>query len=154
MIETTDVHSAKALSALSFASETAIGAALRVDTGTVWGLATDQTMLTHIGIGSLIAIEGSTPAEYLIGSLDRVTRDMTEGIDPDSQDEACDFALLQTQRDLFRVSLLGTYRTVDGTKRNTFKRGADSYPRLDASCWAISGSNSGAHVAYFGRRAG
>jgi DNA helicase HerA-like ATPase len=127
--------------ALSFTEELPIGTALRVDTGTAWGLASDQSMLTHIGIGSLIALEGSTPAEYLIGSLDRVTRDMTETIDPDSKDESGEFELTQTQRDLFRVSLLGTYRTIDGVKRNTFKRGADSYPRLDAKCWVISGAN-------------
>ncbi|NMM92309.1 ATPase [Rhodococcus sp. SRB_17] len=126
---------------ISFIQEVPIGTALRVDTGTVWGIARDQTALTQVGIGTLIAIEGSTPAEYLIASLDRVTRDMSESPDSDSGNEDGEFTFNQVQRDLFRASLIGTYRTIDGVRRNTFKRGADSYPRLDSKCWTISGSN-------------
>lgn len=119
-----------------------LGVALRVDTTAVWGLAADDSALTAVGVGSLIAIEGPTPSEFLIGTLDRVTRDVIDSYDEsDEVGEAYEPAGMTGQRDLFRVSLLGTYRTIEGSTRDTFKRGADSFPRLDARCWLLSGSN-------------
>ncbi len=43
--------------------------------------------------------------------------------------------------DLIRVVLIGTFRTVDGSKTNTFKRGADSFPQIDRECYLIEGNN-------------
>lgn len=121
---------------LEFPSEATLGRVFRVDTGSVWAEALDHELLTRVAVGSLIAIQGANASEYLVGLLDRVTRDVYEDVDADDEDlpEA-------KQRDLMRVVLVGTYRTVDGDRVNTFKRGADSYPLIDASCWAISGSN-------------
>ncbi|WP_445444154.1 ATP-binding protein [Clavibacter sp. km3a] len=73
--------------------------------------------------------------------LDRVTRDLQDDIleeDPASSDGV---PLESRQRDLLRVVLVGTYRTVDGVKSNTFKRGADSYPLVDSLCWVLDGAN-------------
>lgn len=126
---------------LEFPEETALGRAFRVDTASVWAEATDHERLTRTGVGSLIAFQGSNSSEYLVGVLDRVTRDLqdeviVDGLEPD------DVAPVETQqRDLLRVVLLGTYRTVDGLKKNTFKRGADSYPLVEALCWVLDGVN-------------
>lgn len=126
---------------LEFDSNAALGAAFRVDTGSVWAEAVDHDMITKVGVNSLIAFQGSTASEYLIGILDRVTRDLYDESIEDI-DEPDRFEPVEgRQRDLFRVVLLGTYRKVDGTKRNTFKRGADSYPLVDAPCWVVAGSN-------------
>ena len=35
----------------------------------------------------------------------------------------------------------GTYRTIEGTVRNRFKRGADSFPQIDRDCFLIEGGN-------------
>ena len=43
--------------------------------------------------------------------------------------------------DLVRGVLIGTYRVVDGEKKNTFKRGADTFPQIDRECFAVDGSN-------------
>ncbi len=43
--------------------------------------------------------------------------------------------------DLLRAALIGTYKTVDGSKANTFKRGADSFPQIDRDCYVIEGPN-------------
>jgi len=42
---------------------------------------------------------------------------------------------------MIRVTLIGTFRTVDGTRTNTFKRGADSFPQIDRVCHLIDGAN-------------
>lgn len=126
---------------LEFDSNAPLGAAFRVDTGSVWAEAVDHETITKVGVNSLIAFQGSTATEYLIGILDRVTRDLYDvGLEDTGEDD--DFEPAESrQRDLFRVVLLGTYRKVDGTKRNTFKRGADSYPLVDTLCWVVAGTN-------------
>ncbi|MGO3764878.1 ATP-binding protein [Glutamicibacter arilaitensis] len=126
---------------LVFDAGSPLGTAFRIDTSSVWAEATDPERITRVSIGTLIAMEGQLPSEYLVGMLDRVTRDseITDVFEEDDADTAV--PLTRVDRDLFRVVLLGTYRTVDGKLRNTFKRGADSYPRIDAKCWAIVGTN-------------
>ncbi|MCV9961967.1 hypothetical protein OIU34_08645 [Pararhizobium sp. BT-229] len=37
--------------------------------------------------------------------------------------------------------VIGTYRTVDGDKADTFKRGADSFPQIDRDSFVIEGGN-------------
>jgi hypothetical protein len=126
---------------LEFPAATALGRVFRVDTSSVWAEATDHVRLTRIGVGSLVAFQGSTPSEFLIGILDRVTRDLQESGDGVGADGDEIFPAEMTQRDLLRVVLVGTYRAVDGGRRNTFKRGADSYPLVEANCWIIDGTN-------------
>lgn len=128
-------------STLSFPPEAALGRVFRVDTASVWSEGSDHERLTRIGVGSLVAFQGSSGSEYLVGVLDRVTRDLQDEAITDDPDADGTFPVEVRQRDLFRVILLGTYRTVDGTKKNTFKRGADSYPLVEAPCWAIEGVN-------------
>ncbi|MGM9473448.1 ATP-binding protein [Pseudarthrobacter sp. YS3] len=126
---------------LQFDPASPLGMAFRIDTSSVWAEATDSESITRVSIGTLIALEGQLPSEYLVGLLDRVTRDAEQADMLDDLENQDLFPLPRVERDLFRVVLLGTYRTVDGQRKNTFKRGADSYPRIDARCWAIVGNN-------------
>lgn len=128
-------------STLEFPPNTALGRAFRIDTASVWAEATDHDRLTRIGVGSLIAFQGSKSSEYLVGMLDRVTRDLQDEVIEDDPLADEGIPVETRQRDLLRVVLLGTYRTVDGTRTNTFKRGADSYPLVDSLCWVLEGPN-------------
>lgn len=128
-------------SALEFPRDAALGRVFRVDTASVWAEAVDHERLTRIGVGSLIAFQGSHPSEFLVGMLDRVTRDLQEEALLDEISPEGEVPVEIRQRDLLRVVLLGTYRTVDGTRKNTFKRGADSYPLVESLCWVIDGTN-------------
>lgn len=127
--------------ALDFPREAALGRVFRVDTASVWAEALDHERLTRIGVGSLIAFQGSNPSEFLVGMLDRVTRDLQEEALLDEIGPDGDVPVEIRQRDLLRVVLLGTYRAVDGIRKNTFKRGADSYPLVESLCWVIDGVN-------------
>ncbi|MTE24254.1 ATP-binding protein [Microbacterium sp. ZXX196] len=127
--------------ALDFPREAALGRVFRVDTASVWAEALDHDRLTRIGVGSLIAFQGSNPSEFLVGTLDRVTRDLQEEALVDEIGPDGDVPVEIRQRDLLRVVLLGTYRAVDGIRKNTFKRGADSYPLVESLCWVIDGVN-------------
>jgi len=126
---------------LEFSLDAALGKVFRVDTTSVWAEAIDHDRIAHTAVGSLVAVQGLSPSEYLIGILDRVTRDMQEEELPDQADPDGFVPIEARPRDLFRLTLIGTYRRIDGTKTNTFKRGADSFPLIEASCWAVEGQN-------------
>ncbi|WEO77054.1 ATP-binding protein [Cryobacterium sp. SO2] len=128
-------------SSLDLDPNKALGRTFRVDTASVWVEIDDHERLTRIGVGSLIALQGDSASEFLIGLLDRVTRDLHDEAMLDDIDDDGQVPVESRQRDLIRVVLLGTYRRVDGTKTDTFKRGADCYPRIDAPCWVLESSN-------------
>lgn len=123
--------------ALDLDSDNRLAEIVRVETGSAWAEAVDSERLTRVGVGSLVAIQSANAFEYLIGILDRVTRDAIEDDAPDDETSMSAPIL----RDLLRVVLVGTYRVAQGTGGPGFKRGADAYPRIGASCWELIGSN-------------
>jgi len=127
--------------ALQFTDDERIGRVASVDTTRVAVDVTNSILLTRIGIGQLIAIRGTTEREYLIAMTERVTRSMREEL-PHSEDPGEDGALLEAVADdLIQAVLIGTFRTIEGAKANTFKRGADSFPQIDRECYVIEGAN-------------
>lgn len=125
--------------ALEFMENDQIGRVAGVDTSRVAIDVTNSEMLTRVGIGQLIAIKGATQAEFLIGMTDRVTRSLREELpDPEGGEFG---ALTVSPADHMQAFVIGTYRTVDGDKADTFKRGADSFPQIDRDCFVIEGGN-------------
>lgn len=125
--------------ALVFTQNDEIGRVAGVDTSRVAIDVTNSEMLTRVGIGQLIAIKGATQAEFLIGMTDRVTRSLREEVADPGADEFG--GLTVSPADHMQAFVIGTYRTVDGDKADTFKRGADSFPQIDRTCFVIEGGN-------------
>lgn len=125
--------------ALQFSEDDQIGRVAGVDTSRVAIDVTNSEMLTRVGIGQLVAIKGSTQAEFLIGMADRVTRSLREQL-PDLEGGESG-SLVVSPSDHMQAFVIGTYRTVDGDKVDTFKRGADSFPQIDRDCFVIEGGN-------------
>jgi len=127
--------------ALKFVEHDKIGRVASVDTSRVAIDVSNSNLLTRIGIGQLIAIRGTTEREYLIAMTERVTRSMREEL-PDFEYLEEDSAFLKAvPNDLIQAVLIGTFRTIEGEKANTFKRGADSFPQIDRDCFVIEASN-------------
>ena len=127
--------------ALHFVQEDEIGRVVSVDTSRVVIDVTNSVLLTHIGIGQLIAIRGATEREYLISMTERVTRSMRDDLAEIEDDEGGGVPLEAVPTDLVQAVLVGTFRTVEGEKVNTFKRGADSFPQIDRECFVIEAAN-------------
>ena len=128
-------------SALQFESTDRLGKVAAVDTTRVLIGVADPQLVTRVGIGNLIAVKGSTEQEYLIGITEKVTRSLRDDmIDPDDDGEEI-MELGPRPDDVVRIVLLGTFRTVQGERKNTFKRGADSFPQIDRDCYFIEGAN-------------
>jgi hypothetical protein len=126
--------------ALQFSDANKIGRVASVDTSRVAIDVTDSVLLTRIGIGQLIAIRGATEREYLIAMTERVTRSTREDLPEQNEDET-DTLLATVPTDALQGFLIGTFRTVEGAKTNTFKRGADSFPQIDRECFVVEGTN-------------
>lgn len=126
--------------ALIFTSPDLIGHVVSVDTSRVLINVSDSVLLTSIGIGQLLAIKGATQQEFLVAITEKVTRTLGLELSPEAEIGE-DESLSTVPTDLMRAALIGTFRTVEGERTNTFKRGADSFPQIDRECYVISGGN-------------
>jgi uncharacterized protein len=129
------------LAALQFTEAELLGKVTSVDTSRVTVDVSNSILLTRIGIGNLIAIRGSTEREYLIAITERVTRSLRDDLPEELPEEDEGSMLAAVPTDLLRGALIGTFRTVDGERKNTFKRGADSFPQIDRECYVVDGGN-------------
>ena len=126
---------------LNFEDKDQLGRVVTVDTSRVLISVEEHEQMTSIAVGNLIAINGRTANEFLIGIIERVTRSISEKLLLDDTSDDGSIPLGESQDDFIRAVLIGTYRTVDGSLSNTFKRGADYFPQIDKTCFHLSGSN-------------
>lgn len=126
---------------LSFDPDVKLGRVVSVDTTRVLIAAENSSLLPRAAVGSLVAIQGTTAQEYLIGMTERVTRQAVETARPLDPFAPTVLGTEVVPDDAVKVVLLGTYRKVHGTKHNQFKRGADSFPQIDRDCYLIEGPN-------------
>lgn len=126
---------------LKFTDNERLGRVAAVDTSRVLISVEAHEHMANVAVGNLIAIQGRTAREYLIGLVERATRSVTEKLLTDEVVEDGSIPMGEAQEDYIKVVLIGTYRTVDGDKANTFKRGADAFPQVDRNCFWISGPN-------------
>lgn len=125
----------------NFTDTSLIGRVVGVDTTRVAIDVENSSLLTRIGIGNLLAIRGATEQEYLIAIVERVTRTIKPVLPSDETEESLNEDLEIGPADSLKAFLIGTYRTVDGSRKNTFKRGADSFPQIDRECFVVEGKN-------------
>lgn len=126
---------------LNFEDKDQLGRVVTVDTSRVLISVEEHEQMTSIAVGNLIAINGRTANEFLIGIIERVTRSISEKLLLDDTSDDGSIPLGESQDDFIRAVLIGTYRKVDGSLSNTFKRGADCFPQIDKTCFHLSGSN-------------
>ena len=126
---------------LNFEAKDQLGRVVTVDTSRVLISVEEHEQMTSIAVGNLIAINGRTANEFLIGSSERVTRSISEKLLLENESDDGSIPLGESQDDFIRAVLIGTYKTVDGSLSNTFKRGADCFPQIDKTCFHLSGNN-------------
>lgn len=126
---------------LNFTEQEQIGFVSAVDTTKVLITVENKSLMPSVSVGHLIAIQGRIVTEFLIGIVDKVTRTLGEKLLTDEVENDGSIPLQETQEDLIRVILIGTYRSVDGNEFNTFKRGADSFPQVERACYLVESNN-------------
>ena len=134
---------------IEFQSGGRLGRIISVDTSRALVNVDDHDLLTRVAVGNLVAIEGASAFEYLIGLVDRVTREPQEEALLEEESEEGEVPIVAGQRDLVRVVLVGTYLTVAGASRGVLKRGADSFPQIDREAHLVEGENLQALMSLF-----
>jgi uncharacterized protein len=136
---------------LAFDVSIKLGKVASVDTSRVLIAVDNAALLPRAAVGSLVAIQGTTAQEFLIGMTERVTRQLREQVAQPDPMEPTTLSMEVVPDDALRVVLLGTYRTIEGTIRNRFKRGADSFPQIDRECFLLEGGNLQRFMSLLGR---
>lgn len=135
---------------ITFTERQKLGQVVSVDTSRVLVAVDNPELLPLAAVGSLVAIQGVTAHEYLIGMTERVNRQLREQLAAPDPLSPTELASEVVPDDAIRIVLLGTYRTVEGEHRNRFKRGADSFPQIDRECFLIEGPNLQAFMGLLG----
>jgi len=136
---------------LTFDAPSKLGKVASVDTSRVLIVVENAALLPRAAVGSLVSIQGTTAQEFLIGMTERVTRQLREQTAQPDPMAPTTLAVEVVPDDSLRAVLLGTYRTIEGTVRNRFKRGADSFPQIDRDCFLIEGGNLQRFMGLLGR---
>lgn len=118
-------------------SATQVGTVVRVDTGHVRVSVDRPEIFSRLSVASLVAIAGSHPTEWLVASVDRVIREAEDQPIEDGEPDLVE----AVDSDRIRAVLLGTFRSIEGETRSTFRRGTDSFPRIDRPVHIIEGDN-------------
>lgn len=116
-----------------------IGRVASVDTNRALILAESPEVIQTLTVSDLVAIQGATPQEFLVGIIEKVKRSVGSPIlvEPESEDgEDEDFDIV-VDHDVVQVALIGTYWEVLGDRRQIFKRGAKYFPRVDKEVYLI-----------------
>lgn len=136
---------------LKFDASSKLGQVTAVDTSRVLIAVENATLLPRAAVGSLVAIQGTTAQEFLIGMTERVTRQLREQTGQPDPLSPTTLAVEVVPDDALRVVLVGTYRTIEGSTHNRFKRGADAFPQIDRECFLIDGANLQQFMALLGK---
>ena len=110
---------------LTFGENDKIGTVASVDTSRVLIAVANAALLPRAAVGTLIAIQGTTAQEFLIGMTERVTRQLREETAPPDSIDPTVLEMEVVPDDSLQAVLVGTYRTIEGDSHNKFKRGAD-----------------------------
>lgn len=129
------------VSVMSFESVKPIGRVMSVDTMRVFIHVDDHDMMKAVMVGNLVAVQGATSHQLLISIVERITRLPVDSVGLDEEHDDDTAPQPENLQDTIRAVLVGTYRSKDGDGGPTFKRGADSCPQIDQSCFLIQGTN-------------
>lgn len=121
---------------MTFSERDELGQVTYVDTEHVVIQITVEDALQKIQVGNIVALETSKVHERLIAIIDKVTRKYVEEFGEEDEEDPYILPF-----DNIRVNIIGTYYAVLGEKKNVFKRGVDTFPRIDSKCFLISGVN-------------
>jgi DNA helicase HerA-like ATPase len=121
------------MSLLAFEDKESFGKVIAVDTASVMvSVGTDEQM-RNLQVNRLVVVQSARPGHFLIGIIQRMTRDAIEN----RGDEEDDGNPLQQNR--VRISLLGTFVDRRGTKENVFVRTLETVPEIDANAFRLEG---------------
>lgn len=129
---------------LLFKEVDTIGSVIYVDTNQIMIEVEDSEKISLLNVGSIVAVQTTRTFEFIIGIIEKVRRKVNELIQ--LEDLIGEYKEnvegdMYISSDIIQVSLIGTYKTVDGETKNSFKRGIETFPQITHRCYSINGNN-------------
>jgi hypothetical protein len=128
------------MSKITFGERETVGRVVYVDTNQVIIEVEDSEKTALLNIGGVVAIQTTRSYEFTIGIIDKVKRKVFDSSTLTGEDDEMDDDSYISS-DTIQVSLIGTYKTVYGSKRNVFKRGIETFPQITHRCYSVYGDN-------------
>jgi len=122
----------------NFTDDVKVGKVISVDTTNLIVNVDNSAIMSKLSIGHIMAVKGNFEHELLICLIEKVTRSQLDMLVMD-EDEAENEQ--DSTNDLIRATLIGTFKSVDGAKRNVFKRGVNIFPNIDSEGYLVNGEN-------------
>jgi DNA helicase HerA-like ATPase len=124
------------MSLFAFNDEEALGVVRAVDTATVLVGVDNVDLLRKLQVNRLAVLQSSKPGQYLIGVVQKITRDIATAKE---LAEAPEDAPSPEEKNTVKVTLIGTFIEKEGTQSNVFRRTLETVPEIDANCFPIEG---------------
>lgn len=132
------------MNTISFSENDFVGSVSYVDTNQVLIEVENLESINLLSVGSIVSIETTRQHEKTIGLIEKVKRKINDTFfnDGNFEEEGSESEVnIFYSSDIIQVSLIGTYKTVDGQHKNSFKRGIDTFPQITHKCHSINGEN-------------
>ncbi|EBH8810340.1 nucleoside triphosphate hydrolase [Klebsiella pneumoniae] len=124
------------MSIFNFSEEQSLGEVRSVETSRITVRVTDGQRLQKARVGRLVAIQ-SVGDEWLIGIIERVWRHPVELPSFPEVDETIDLSAVPQEENGISISLVGTYRSRDGLRKDVFTRAVFILPEINRSVFPI-----------------
>lgn len=118
----------------------ALGRVKSVDTAIVIVQVADVERLRKLQVNRLAVLQSSRPGQYLIGIIQKITRNAVEAKEVGEVEGDEDDLRIPAELNLVRITLIGTMVDKMGTDSNVFLRTLETVPEIDANCFAVEGS--------------
>ena len=117
----------------------ALGRVKSVDTAIVIVQVANVERLRKLQVNRLSVLQSSRPGQYLIGIIQKITRNAVEAKEHSSIEGDEDDLNVSAELNLVRITLIGTMVEKMGTESNVFLRTLETVPEIDANCFAVEG---------------
>jgi DNA helicase HerA-like ATPase len=123
---------------LEYEDSEALGIVRAVDTATVAVTVENIELLRKLQVNRLVVLQSSKPGQHLVGVVQKITRDAaTASALGETEDDANDDA--SEERNIVRITLIGTFIDRLGSDENVFRRTLETVPEIDSRCFPIEG---------------
>lgn len=127
------------MSLFKYDDANALGRVKSVDTAIVVVDVAEVERLRKLQVNRLAVLQSSRPGQHLIGIIQKITRNAVEAKEiGEAEGDETDLTDLP-ERNLVRITLIGTLVDKRGSESNVFLRTLETVPEIDANCFALEG---------------
>ncbi|MFZ4763138.1 MAG: ATP-binding protein [Alphaproteobacteria bacterium] len=124
----------------NFNEKDALGYVISVDTAQVIIDVNDIEKLRAFQVNKLVALQSSHSSEFLIGFVQKITRQTKPLIGEDETEKNDnDMDEIPPEINRVRVILIGTFFKKLGEENNVFRRTLETVPEINAACFSVTG---------------